>query len=152
MQDDSLRLLTNQQLLADVATVAAQERDATARLIRLLSEVDSRRLYLGEGYSSLFTFCTQRLRFSEHAAYGRIEAARAGRQFPFVFDLLANGSVTLTTICLLAPQLTEENQCRQLGTQVPRAQCLRGEDGIRSDARPRVTDAVPTRSGPSCAG
>ena len=62
----------------------------------------------------MFTFCTQRLRFSEHEAYGRIEAARAGRKFPLVFDLLANGSVTLTTICLLAPHLTEENHQRLL--------------------------------------
>ncbi len=61
MTNDSVRLLTNEQLLADVATAAGRERETTARLIVLLSEIDSRRLYLGEGYSSLFTFCTQRL-------------------------------------------------------------------------------------------
>jgi hypothetical protein len=43
-------------------------------------------------------FCTQILHLSEHAAYGRIEAARCARRFPMILDLLAEGAVTLTTI------------------------------------------------------
>ena len=101
--------LSNEQLLWEVQTLAGREREATARLIASLAELDARRLYLGEGYSSLFTYCTQCLHLSEHAAYGRIEAARAARRFPDIFDLLADGSVTLTTVCLLAPHLTPEN-------------------------------------------
>jgi hypothetical protein len=58
-----------------------------------LGELDARRLYLGEGCSSLFAYCTQVLHLSEHAAYGRIEAARAARQWPIVLDLLADGSL-----------------------------------------------------------
>ena len=49
------------------------------------------------------------LHLSEHAAYGRIEAVRAVHRFPVVLEHLANGAVTLTTICLLAPLLTAEN-------------------------------------------
>src|SRR5687767_13191942 len=66
--------LSDQELLARVRDAAADERHVTARLIALLAEVDSRRLYLGEGCSSLFTYCTQVLRLSEHAAYNRIES------------------------------------------------------------------------------
>ena len=86
-----------------------REREATARLIALLAEVDERRLYLGEGCSSLFTYCTQALHLSEHAAYGRIEAARAARRFPVVLDLLSEASLTLTSVTLLAPHLTPTN-------------------------------------------
>jgi hypothetical protein len=71
--------------------------------------VDSRRLYLGQGCSSLFTYCTQVLHLSEHAAYHRIEAARAVRRFPIILDLVADGSVTLTTVALLRPHLTSDN-------------------------------------------
>jgi 5-methylcytosine-specific restriction endonuclease McrA len=46
---------------------------------------------------------------SEHAAYGRIEAARAARRFPILLDLLARGALTLTNLCLLAPHLTPDN-------------------------------------------
>ena len=66
-------------------------------------ELDVRRLYLGEGCSSLFTYCTQVLHLSEHAAYGRIEAARAARRFPVILELLTDGVVTLTAVTLLAP-------------------------------------------------
>ena len=72
-------------------------------------EVDARRLYRGEGFSSLFTFCTQGLHLSEHAAYNRIETARAARRFPVIRDLVESGAVTLTTIRLLAPHLNEVN-------------------------------------------
>ncbi len=49
------------------------------------------------------------LHLSEHAAYGRIEAARAARRFPVILERLAEGSVTLTTVGLLASHLTPEN-------------------------------------------
>jgi hypothetical protein len=104
-----LQHLSDRELLDEVAILAAREREATADLIASLMEVDSRRLYLGEGCSSLFTFCTQVLHLSEHAAYNRIEAARASRRCPIVLDLLADGSVTLTAVRLLAPHLTGEN-------------------------------------------
>jgi hypothetical protein len=101
--------LSDQELLTEVRGAAARERDATAALIALLAEVDERRLYLGEGCSSLFTYCTQVLHLSEHAAFGRIEAARAARRFPVVLDVLTDGSVSLTAVTLLAPHLTAAN-------------------------------------------
>ena len=73
--------------------VARGHRDSGSRrtprdrgTLALLAEVDARRLYLGEGCSSLFTYCTQVLHLSEHAAYHRIEAARAARQYPVILD------------------------------------------------------------------
>ena len=74
-----------------------------------LAELDARRLYLAEGCSSLFTYCTRVLHLAEHAAYGRIEAARAARRFPLLLERLAEGSVTLTAVGLLAAHLTPEN-------------------------------------------
>ena len=104
-----LSKLSDQDLLSEVATAATQERQATAYVIALLAQLDARRLYLGVGCSSLFSYCTQVLHLSEHAAYGRIEAARAARKFPVVLDLLSDGSLTLTAVTLLAPLLTPAN-------------------------------------------
>jgi hypothetical protein len=101
--------LADRQLLLEVKAAADQESRVTCRLIALLAEVDARRLYLGEGCSSLFTYCTRVLRLSEQAAYGRIEAARAARKYPLILERLADRSITLTTVTLLAPHLTEEN-------------------------------------------
>jgi hypothetical protein len=72
----SIAELSDAALVAHVTVLAQRERDSTADLIASLAELDARRLYLGAGYSSLFAYCTQVLHLSEHAAYGRIEAAR----------------------------------------------------------------------------
>jgi hypothetical protein len=101
--------LSDRALLQETVTLAAGERGATVELIAALAEVDARRLYLGEGFSSLFMYCTHVLHLSEHAAYGRIEAARAARKFPHILELLAEGALTLTAVTLLAPHLTADN-------------------------------------------
>jgi len=101
--------LSDDELLATVKRLAATECRATAALVRSLMELDMRRLYLGEGYSSLFTYCTQALHLAEGAAYNRIEAARAACRFPAVLTALEEGSVALTTVRLLAPHLTAAN-------------------------------------------
>ena len=101
--------LSDLELLENVKRLTAEERKVTASLIAALAELDARRLYLGEGCSSLFTYCTQVLHLSEHVAYLRIEAARAARQWPVVLGQLADGALHLTAISLLAPHLTEGN-------------------------------------------
>jgi hypothetical protein len=111
---DSIGHLSDQDLLAHARRAVLNERLATAELIALLIELDVRRLYLAEGCSSLFTYCTQVLRLSEHAAYGRIEAARAARRFPVIVDRLAAGDLNLTGISLLAPHLTLANHLEVL--------------------------------------
>jgi hypothetical protein len=105
----SFAQLSDDDLLAAVKRLAATECRATAALVRSLMELDTRRLYLGEGYSSLFTYCTQALHLAEGAAYNRIEAARCARRFPAVLDALEDGSVTLTAVRLVAPHLTADN-------------------------------------------
>src|SRR5688572_8276134 len=95
--------LSDLDLLAEVKRAANREQQATARLIALLMEVDSRKLYAGQGCSSLFTYCVQRLHLSEHAAYLRIEAARVARRFPVILDKLSDGSLHLTAVSLLGP-------------------------------------------------
>jgi 5-methylcytosine-specific restriction endonuclease McrA len=107
--NQSFDQLSDDVLLATVKRLALTERRATAALVRSLMELDVRRLYLGEGYSSLFTYCTQALHLAEGAAYNRIEAARAARRFPAVLKALDDGSVTLTALRLLAPHLTPDN-------------------------------------------
>src|SRR5688572_28854731 len=110
----SISSMSDGELLQSIVRVAGDDRRLTANLLALIGECDARRLYLGEGCSSLFTYCTQVLHFSEHAAYHRIEGARAARQFPVILDLIAEGSVTLTTVALLRPHLTMENHGRLL--------------------------------------
>jgi hypothetical protein len=100
--------LSDKDLLSRVLLLARQEREATVELIGHLAELDARKLHLAQGYGSLFTYCTGALRLSEHAAYNRIEAARLSRRFPAVLDLLADGSLNVSTARLLAPHLRSD--------------------------------------------
>ena len=140
-------VLSDPELLVEVRRLAGQERKATARLIAALGELDARRLYLGEGCSSLFTYCTQILHLSEHAAYGRIEAARAARKWPAILDLLADGAVHLTAIGLLAPHLTTENHQRVLGSA--RHKTKREVEEIVASLRPQPPVASSVRKAAS---
>jgi hypothetical protein len=105
----SVARLSDENLLRRVLELAGQEREATVELVVHLAEVDTRKLYLGEGYGSLFAYCTGTLRLAEHAAYNRIEAARVSRRFPKILDLLSDGSLNLATLRLLARHLRSDN-------------------------------------------
>jgi len=101
--------LPDSELLDRIARLASDERSATAALVAHLAEMDRRRLHLGQGYASLFNYCTQALHLSEHAAYNRIEAARAVRRFPVILKGLEEGRLHLAAVRALAPVLTEAN-------------------------------------------
>src|SRR5688572_20193294 len=108
-QTPSFRACSDDQLVAEVTRLASRERGATAALIQGLIELDVQRLYLREGCSSLFTYCTQVLHLAEGAAYNRIECARAARRFPMIVEAIAEGTLTPTAVRLLAPHLTADN-------------------------------------------
>jgi hypothetical protein len=107
-------------LLRDLATLVAHDRATTAALLAHLAEVDARRLYVPAGYPSMFEYCVGELRLSEDAAYKRIQAARAGRQFPALFPALAEGRLHLTAVVLIAPHLTAENAGRLIAAATQR--------------------------------
>lgn len=106
----ALTTLSDHALLQETDRLAARERGATAALVSALREVDARRLYLAEGFSCMFFYCTRRLHLSEQAAYTRIEVARASRGVPAILNALEAGALNLTTARLLAPHLTRANE------------------------------------------
>jgi hypothetical protein len=101
--------LSDEALLARMKALSGESRELTVELIAHLVEVARRGIHRAEGPGKLFGYLTGVLRFSEAAAWNRIQAARAVRRFPMILDLLAEGSVNLTTIRLLVPHLTKEN-------------------------------------------
>jgi len=109
MQNYSLTHVRDAALLRDLAALVARDRVTTAMLLAHIAEVDARRLYVPAGYSSMHAYCVDELRLSEDAAYKRIRAARAARQFPALFTALAEGRLHLAAVSLLAPHLMQEN-------------------------------------------
>jgi hypothetical protein len=132
--------LSDPELIAQIEQLAQREREATAILIAHLAQMEARRLYLQEGCSSLFTYCTRVLRFSERAAYRRMEAAKIGLKFPIVLEMLSAGGINLTTITLLAPELTPANHQKLLAASKHKTR--KQVEKIIAALRPRL--AVPS--------
>jgi len=101
--------LSDAVLLRGLTTLVAQDRSTTAVLLAHIAECDARRLYLPAAYPSMFAYCVHELHLSEDAAYKRIQAARAARRFPVIFEAAADGRLHLGAVCLLAAHLTPEN-------------------------------------------
>ncbi|HEY3122066.1 MAG TPA: hypothetical protein VGL15_15680, partial [Vicinamibacteria bacterium] len=101
--------LTTNELMADMNRHARSERENVACLIADIAEFDARDGHLAAGYSSLYLYCREVLKLTEFEAYLRIEVARLARRFPIILEKLAEGSLHLTTVRLLAPQLRPDN-------------------------------------------
>ena len=101
--------LTDAELIAELKRLVCDERERTVVVVAHLVEFDARRLYLGAGFPSLYRYCREVLRLSEYESYHRMKAARAARKFPVILEKLADASLTLAAVRLLAPHLTPEN-------------------------------------------
>jgi hypothetical protein len=104
-----LRKLANSTPRHGLEQLVRTDRVTTARLIAHMAEFMARKLYLEDGYASMYDYCVGALGMSEDVACGRIRAARVARRFPRIFEALADGRMQLTGIVLLAPHLTQEN-------------------------------------------
>jgi len=134
--------LSDAALVAGVKSLAGREREATAHLIAHLAEIDARRLHLGAGFPSLFAYCVEVLQLSEAGAYNRIEAARAARKFPVILGRLAEGSLNLTTVRVLASHLTADNHLELLAAASGKSRRAVEELLARHFPRPDVASSV----------
>ena len=145
MQNDilvSLSRLSDADLVTRVKSLVAREREASAQLVAHLAELDTRDVHLREGYSSLYVYCRDALGLSEWEAYNRIEVARAARRFPVILDMLADGSVNLTAVRLLAPHLTPGNHLEVLESARGKRKLEVEEIVARLSPRPDVPPSV----------
>jgi 5-methylcytosine-specific restriction endonuclease McrA len=109
MRNWSLAHVPDHALLRELSAVASRERAELADVLVHIAEVDARRLYLSAAFSNMHAYCVGELRMSDDAAFKRIRAARAARDFPALFDMVEDGRLHLTAVVLLAPNLTPSN-------------------------------------------
>jgi hypothetical protein len=108
MPNDLLVLISKlapAEVLAGLKREVHAERAASARVIAWLVEVERRRLWAEEGYSSLFSYCVEVLGFSEDETCNRIGAVRAVLAYPVVLEMLEARTLTMTAARLLHPHL-----------------------------------------------
>ena len=108
MRAYSLTHLSDAALEQRLDGLIARDRGTTAEIVAHIAEMDRRASY-APAYASMHAYCLGRLHLSEDAAYKRIQAARAAREFPILFETLADGRLHLSSVCLIAPHLSPAN-------------------------------------------
>ncbi len=101
--------LDDDALTRTLASLLGHEREVVVAFLRHLGELDERRLFLAQGYPSLYAYCRDHLRLSDASAYRRYTAARLMRRFPAIAQFLLDGRLSLTRVSTLREVLTEEN-------------------------------------------
>jgi 5-methylcytosine-specific restriction endonuclease McrA len=101
--------LSDRELLGNLQKLSQKERRLKVLVLLYLSEIDKRQLYLPMGYSSLFDFCTMRLRYPRATAARRIRSARAAAMYPEALDMLISGEINITTLSMMSDILDQDN-------------------------------------------
>jgi 5-methylcytosine-specific restriction endonuclease McrA len=138
MRAYKLAHLSDAFLVRRLAELVVRDRVVTAALLAHIGEVDARRLYAPAGYPSMHAYCVEALHLSENAAYKRIRAARAAREFPALFAAIAGGKLHLAAVCLLAPHLTSDNAQELVAA---------AEHRRKSEVEQMIADRFPTAAG-----
>jgi 5-methylcytosine-specific restriction endonuclease McrA len=132
----SATALSDDALLSRLDLLAQSERTTTVELLAHLAALDARpSLYAAQGYGTLFSYCTENLRFSEDVTCNRILVARTCRRYPAIFDLLASGAMSLSSVRLIAPHLTAENHAAVLARAAGRS--LKATEELVAELAPR---------------
>src|SRR4051794_23834027 len=95
----NLKALSDGELHLETDGLVKEERRVGTEILHRLRENERRRLYASMGYSSLFQYCVEALKYSESAAFRRISAMRLLAEIPEVEGAIQEGRLSLSTAC-----------------------------------------------------
>ena len=97
--NNNLKNISNKELLSQTKLLVQEERNIHIQVLHHLREIQSRRLYLELGFSSLFDYATKELGYSEGAAFRRIKAMKLCQEVPDTEFKLQSGTLSLSSAC-----------------------------------------------------
>ena len=147
-----LNHIADDKLLSQIEIMVRKERHIQIGVIHHLAEIDTRRLYLKRGYSSLHDYATRGLGYSDGAAQRRIKTMHLCSALPEVEELIAPGSLNLTSASQLqtaferqeriAPQEVWSDEQKMDLIQRVEGKSTRETERVIADAAPEL---VPPR-------
>lgn len=111
--------INNDSLILGLKALITKEREVLTQILHYLKEIESRRLYLARGFSSLFAFMTEELGYSEAAAQRRIAAMRLVKEIPEVEPKIKRGEISLSVASQVQTFLRKEKISRKEQKQAP---------------------------------
>ncbi len=107
-----LAKLSNHEIIRRGDRAVRCRHELAIEILDCLVEIEGRSIFLKEGYSSLFDYCTRRWHYSPPKAGRFIAAARCIKNFSAVRNLLSQRRITLCGVSRIAGILTDENADR----------------------------------------
>ena len=93
----TLKKLSDDHLLSQTKTLVQKERKLNIEILQHLQEIESRKLYLERGFSSLFDYAVRELGYGEGSAYRRIKAMKLCQDIPETKHQIESGQLNLST-------------------------------------------------------
>ena len=138
------KALGNQELLSRTKFLVQKEREVHVQVLRHLREIESRKLYFSQGFSSLFDYAVRELGYSEGAAFRRIKAMRLCRDLPEAEERIQSGKLSLSS----ASQLQNFFE-KQKKAQLKREKAVESVNRLESEKPPqRVLPQTSRRADP----
>jgi hypothetical protein len=129
--------MTNAEIEDRLAKLVGRERAITQETLELICEAERRKLYLDRGYSSLFDWLVSSFRYSQSAAYRRVQAARLLMELPEIRELLVQGDLNLSSLSRLegAVKRMEKRSGKKVDPELKRelVQQIRGKSGEETE-------------------
>ena len=141
--------LSDEELVSRIASLCLEGRRLVARLLVYVIEVEDRGLDKTSACSSMWEFCTERLKMSEGETSRRLNAATLVRRFPSLLGRIERGEIHLSALRKLRPYLDEENVDAVLDEAKGKTRSQLDEMIARRFPRPNApTIEMPTRTEP----
>jgi hypothetical protein len=107
--------MSNADLLAETKSLVRSSDDLEVKILYRLDEIRCRGLDSAMGYGSTTRFAVEVLGMTPDQAAKRLAALTNCRQWPELMVLLEKGAISLSTVNMVGPKLTEANKDLLLG-------------------------------------
>ena len=114
----SLKQLNNPDLLREVECLVKKERQLSTEILRYLREIYQRRLHAQMGFSSLFCFCVEHLKYSPAQAQRRIESMKLLTELPELENKINQGELNLTQVAQAGSFFSKEKKLNQVSFSI----------------------------------
>ena len=140
----TIGVLSDRELLRQTSTLVHHERHLQGAIIDHLAEIETRRLFLQRGCSSLFDYAVRELGYSDAAAGRRLGAVRLCTDQPGARERLRDGSLTLSAAAELQWAFDRQRRRGSIAGTAPTGAVVPGASHCEP-APPLVLDAAGRR-------
>ncbi|MDZ4661742.1 MAG: HNH endonuclease signature motif containing protein [Pseudomonadota bacterium] len=102
--------MTHLELVEETRVLVKYEKEVCAKIIRNLSIINEKQIYLEMKYGSLRAFCIDELKMCPATAQRRVDAVTISQSVPDIADRIEKGEISLTRVGQVAKFVRDEKK------------------------------------------